>query len=327
MPIISVRSLSKHYLIAEKLPGIRGTFKHFISRKERDVTAVDNINFEIQQGEIVGFIGSNGAGKTTTLKMLCGLIHPSSGSIIVGGYTPIHRDKNFLRQITLVMGQKQQLIWDLPPLDSLRVNAAVYGLNPKEANKRIEELASMLELDSELIRPVRKLSLGQRMKAELLAALLHRPSVLFLDEPTLGLDINAQIRVREFLAKYNQLYGATILLTSHYMGDITSLCKRVLLIHEGMIFYDGELLELTDKVSPTRCVKIELSETIPKEKFVNFGDVIQYHGCFVRILIPRRELTTKLSIILDQFPVRDLEVSDPPIEEMIGKIISTGSIN
>ncbi len=325
MSKISVRSLTKNFLITEKVPGIKGTIKHFFKRRRRKVVAVDQVNFDIEHGEIVGFIGSNGAGKTTTLKMLCGLIHPSSGSINVAGYQPIRRQRNFLSQITLVMGQKQQLIWDLPPLDSLRVNAAVYGLSNKEANKRIDELASMLDLSSELSRPVRKLSLGERMKAELMAALLHRPSVLFLDEPTLGLDINSQIRVRQFLSEYNNKYGATILLTSHYMGDITSLCKRVLLIHRGNIFHDGSLIQLTQKLAPSRCVKIELTEPIPEDSFRPFGEILQYKGHLIRLLIPRSELALNLSSLLDKFPVKDLEVTDPPIEETIGKLLKAGT--
>ena len=326
MPAISVRSLSKSYLIAEKHPGLKGSINHFFSRRVKKVIAVNNLSFEIKQGEIVGFLGSNGAGKTTTLKMLCGLIHPSSGVIEIYGHKPFLRQKTFLRQITLVMGQKQQLIWDLPPLDSLRVNAAIYGLSDTEAKKRIDELATMLELGVELTRPVRKLSLGQRMKAELLAALLHRPTVLFLDEPTLGLDINAQIRVREFLAQYNKKYGATILLTSHYMGDITSLCKRVLLIHQGELFHDGSLNDLTNRLSPKRCIKIELMEDKPLEDFKQFGDVVQHDGRIIRILIPKSKLSSNLSSLLNTFDVKDIEVTDPPIEELIGKILKTGNL-
>ena len=327
MTSISVQSLSKSYLIAEKRPGFKGTIDHFFNRNERNVIAVDNLDFKLEKGEIVGFIGSNGAGKTTTLKMLCGLIYPSAGSITIEGYKPILRQKRFLRKITLVMGQKQQLIWDLPPLDSLKVNAAIYGLSNSEANNRITELADMLGLESELSRPVRKLSLGQRMKAELLASLLHRPSVLFLDEPTLGLDINAQIRVRTFLSEYNEKYGATILLTSHYMGDITSLCKRVMLIHRGKIFYDGSLVQLTEKLSPSRSVSIELSESKPISCFYEFGNVVNYNGNIVNILIPKTQLAENLSKLLNEYPVKDLEVKDPPIEGLIGDLLLSGEIN
>ena len=237
--MIQVEGLSKIYRVAEKQPGLAGTLRHFIRRRTRDVTAVQDVSFRIEPGEMVGFLGANGAGKTTTLKMLCGLIHPSAGEVQVAGHRPQRRQAEFLRRITLVMGQKQQLLWDLPPMDSLRVNAAVYGIPDAVARRRIKELADLLELGEELTRPVRKLSLGQRMKAELLAALLHEPEVLFLDEPTLGLDVNAQARVRQFLAEYNRRTGATVLLTSHYMADITALCPRVLLIHQGRLFHDG----------------------------------------------------------------------------------------
>jgi len=326
MSIISVSSLTKSYKIAEKSPGFKGTLQHFISRRERNVLAVDNLDFEIEEGEVVGFIGSNGAGKTTTLKMLCGLIHPTNGRVNVAGFNPIRRQRSFLCKITLVMGQKQQLIWDLPPLDSLKVNAAVYGLSSREANKRIDELASMLDLDCELSRPVRKLSLGQRMKAELLAALLHRPSVLFLDEPTLGLDINAQIKVRKFLSKYNQKYGATILLTSHYMGDINSLCKRVLLIHQGRIFHDGSLLALTQRLSPCKSVKIALTSPIDIDLIKPLGEVIDFQSNSIQLLIQKENLANQLSVILKCLPVKDLEVKDPPIEELIGRLIHTGTV-
>ena len=197
--LIEVEGLSKTYRVAEKQPGMAGTLRHFVQRRYRDVTAVRDVSFQIAPGEMVGFLGANGAGKTTTLKMLCGLIHPSAGRVVVAGHQPKRRHRDFLQRITLVMGQKQQLIWDLPPLDSLRVNAAVYGISDQLAQRRINVLADLLELGEELTRPVRKLSLGQRMKAELLAALLHEPEVLFLDEPTLGLDVNAQARVRQFL--------------------------------------------------------------------------------------------------------------------------------
>ncbi len=326
MPIISARSVSKIYKVSEKAPGLKGTLKHFFERRIRIIKAVEQLNFEISKGEIVGFIGSNGAGKTTTLKMLCGLIHLSSGSIEVAGHNPEQRDRNFLRQITLVMGQKQQLIWDLPPMDSFRLNAAVYGLSDRETKRRINELSTMLELDNELYRPVRKLSLGQRMKAELLASLLHRPTVLFLDEPTLGLDINSQIRVRQFLAEYNYKYGATILLTSHYMGDITSLCKRVLLIHDGKLFYDGLLSDLTNKLSPYRLVKLSLTDSDSAHFVSQFGQLVEYDDHLVKLLIARENLTEVLTTILNQFKVKDIEVTDPPIEQLIGKLLKSGNI-
>ena len=317
-PIIRASGLSKTYRISEKQPGLAGTIQHLLRRRHRDVLAVDGISFTIEPGEIVGFLGPNGAGKTTTLKMLTGLIHPSGGELEVAGHQPYRRQARFLRQITLVMGNRQQLIWDLPALDSLRVNAAVYGIAEAEAQRRIGQLAEMLELGQELRRPMRKLSLGQRMKAELLAALLHEPAVLFLDEPTLGLDVNAQARVRDFLADYNRRTGATVLLTSHYMGDITALCPRVLLIHQGQLFHDGSLADLTQRLAPCRQVRLELADLHPPEAFAGFGQLEAHQGHLVRLLVPRAQLAEKVAALLERFAVVDLEVSDPPVEELIG---------
>ena len=317
-PIIRARGLSKTYRISEKQPGLAGTIQHLLRRRHRDVLAVDGISFTIEPGEIVGFLGPNGAGKTTTLKMLTGLIHPSGGELEVAGHQPYRRQARFLRQITLVMGNRQQLLWDLPALDSLRVNAAVYGIAEAEAQRRIGQLAEMLELGQELRRPMRKLSLGQRMKAELLAALLHEPAVLFLDEPTLGLDVNAQARVRDFLADYNRRTGATVLLTSHYMGDITALCPRVLLIHQGQLFHDGSLADLTQRLAPCRQVRLELADLHPPEAFAGFGQLEAHQGHLVRLLVPRAQLAEQVAALLERFAVVDLEVSDPPVEELIG---------
>jgi ABC-2 type transport system ATP-binding protein len=319
-PIVVAEGLSKSFRVAVKQPGLAGTLRHLVRREHRDVAAVQGLSFTIRPGEMVGFLGPNGAGKTTTLKMLSGLIHPSAGRVVVAGCVPFRRQEGFLRQITLVMGNRQQLIWDLPPLDSLRVNAAVYGLNEREARRRIDELAEMLELGEELTRPVRKLSLGQRMKAELLAALLHRPAVLFLDEPTLGLDVNAQVRVRDFLADYNRRTGATVLLTSHYMGDITALCERVLLIHDGRLFHDGPLEALTSRLAPCREVRLELRQLLPADTFERYGTVEEHSGHQVRLLIPRDALTERIGALLSRFEVVDLEVRDPPIEELIGRL-------
>ena len=317
-PIIRASGLRKTYRISEKQPGLAGTIQHLLRRRHRDVLAVDGISFTIEPGEIVGFLGPNGAGKTTTLKMLTGLIHPSGGELEVAGHEPFRRQARFLRQITLVMGNRQQLIWDLPALDSLRVNAAVYGIAEAEAQRRIGQLAEMLELGQELRRPMRKLSLGQRMKAELLAALLHEPAVLFLDEPTLGLDVNAQARVRDFLADYNRRTGATVLLTSHYMGDITALCPRVLLIHQGQLFHDGSLADLTQRLAPCRQVRLELADLHPPEAFAGFGQLEAHQGHLVRLLVPRAQLAQQVAALLERFAVVDLEVSDPPVEELIG---------
>ena len=324
MSIIAVNNLSKIYPVAIKQPGLKGTLTHFFRRTYREIKAVQNVSFQIQPGEVVGFLGGNGAGKTTTLKMLTGLIHPSTGEVKVADYTPFRRQPQFLRKTSLVMGQKQQLLWDLPALDSLRINAAVYNISDRVFNQRLKELAAMLDVADKLHQPVRKLSLGERMKAELLAALLHHPQVLFLDEPTLGLDVNAQVAVREFLQQYNQRYGATILLTSHYMADITALCDRVLLIHQGQLIYDGLLEDLLDRFAPYRQVKVELAVALPPEKLIGFGEVESIQGQEVRFIIPREKLTATISHILAQLQVQDLSVSDPPIEEIIGRLFATG---
>jgi ABC-2 type transport system ATP-binding protein len=327
MAIVMARGLRKSFRVADKQPGFSGTMRHLLRRRWIDLEAVREVSFQIEAGEVVGFLGGNGAGKTTTLKLLSGLIHPSGGELEVAGHRPFRRQRAFLEAITLVMGQKQQLIWDLPPLDSLRVNAAVYGIDDQEARRRIGELAEMLELgDAELTRPVRKLSLGQRMKAELLAALLHRPRVLFLDEPTLGLDVNAQARVRTFLADYNQLTGATVLLTSHYMADITALCPRVLLIHRGQLFYDGALAALGERLAPWRQVRLELAAPMAADRLGSYGEIEQLDGAAVRLLIPKERLTTTLNRLLAELPVLDLEVNYPPIEELIGRLFVEGAV-
>ncbi|MBO1066826.1 MULTISPECIES: ATP-binding cassette domain-containing protein [Nostocales] len=324
MSMIIAEKLNKFYPVSTKQPGIQGTINHFFRRTYRSIPAVQDITFTIETGEIVGFLGPNGAGKTTTLKMLTGLIHPSEGTVKVGGFIPFNRQEAFLQKITLVMGQKQQLIWDLPALDSLRINAAVYNISDKEFQRRVGELTEMLALEGKLTQPVRKLSLGERMKAELLAALLHRPQVLFLDEPTLGLDVNAQVGVRNFLKEYNQLYRATILLTSHYMADITALCERVLLIHQGKLMYDGRLDGLLENFAPYREIHVELAQELPLEKLMSYGDVQMLEGRAVRFIVQQETMTRTVSQILADLEVIDLTVTEPPIEEVIGRVFQRG---
>lgn len=326
MSIIQVHNLTKVYPIAFKEPGLAGTFKHFFQRQYKYIEAVKGVSFELEPGEVVGFLGPNGAGKTTTLKMLTGLIQPSQGEARVAGHVPFRRERAFLQRISLVMGQKQQLIWDLPALDSLKINAAIYGIGATEAQGRIDELAEMLNLGRQLQQPVRKLSLGERMKAELLAALLHRPTVLFLDEPTLGLDVNAQEAVRQFLRDYNGRYNATLLLTSHYMADITALCKRVLLIHQGQLIYDGSLEGLMDKFSPCRAVQLDLARRYDRPQLEQYGLVEQLEGQSVRLLVERDRLTQTVSKLLAELEVVDLSVTDPPIEEIIGQVFEQGVV-
>ncbi|MBD2018498.1 ATP-binding cassette domain-containing protein [Microcoleus sp. FACHB-53] len=327
MSIVVVENLSKVYPVAVKEPGIKGTLAHFLRRTYRSVKAVQDVSFEIEMGEVVGFLGPNGAGKTTTLKMLTGLIHPSSGRVRVANHVPFRRQTDFLKKITLVMGQKQQLLWDLPALDSLKINAAVYGISDRDFQYRVGELTEMLSLEGKLTQPVRKLSLGERMKAELLAALLHQPQLLFLDEPTLGLDINAQVGVRDFLREYNQRTGATILLTSHYMADITALCQRVLLIYAGQLIYDGSLEGLVDRFAPYREVQVELAEPLPEEKLSTYAEVEAIEGREVRFLVKRDVLTSTVSQILAELEVMDLSVTEPPIEEVIGRVFRAGVVS
>ncbi|MEK0179945.1 MAG: ATP-binding cassette domain-containing protein [Oscillatoriales cyanobacterium] len=326
MPIILVEDLSKVYPIAIKEPGLKGTMQHFFKRTYRNVKAVEGVSFSIEPGEVVGFLGANGAGKTTTLKMLTGLIYPSTGTVKVCDRIPFRRESDFLQKITLVMGQKQQLIWDLPVLDSLRINAAVYGIPEKDYRLRVGELTEMLSLEGKLNQAVRKLSLGERMKAELMAALLHQPEVLFLDEPTLGLDINAQFSVRKFLGEYNERYQATVLLTSHYMADITALCKRVLLIHEGQLIYDGNLDGLLDRFAPYRQVQVELANPLSQDRAAAYGEVESMEGQSVRFLVKREELMVGVAKMLAELEVVDLTVTDPPIEEVIGRVFRTGKV-
>jgi len=326
MSAIRVRGLSKSYRVAVKQPGLRGALRHLLARAEREIHAVRAVDFDVEPGEMVGFLGANGAGKTTTLKMLTGLIRPSSGQASVAGQVPFERKRAFLQDITLVMGQKQQLIWDLPALDSLAVNAAVYEIPAHEARTRIAELAEMLSITGQLSQAVRKLSLGERMKCELLAALLHRPRILLLDEPTLGLDVNAQEAVRRFLREYNQRHSATVLLTSHYMADIVALCPRVLLIHEGQLMYDGSLSGLVERFAPYRELRLELAQPLELSELQRFGEVETLDGLSAVLIIERSELMSTVARVLAELKPRDLAVSEPPVERVVGKLFMAGSL-
>jgi ABC-2 type transport system ATP-binding protein len=327
MPIIDVQALFKSFRVSATEPGYLNALRHFFRRKYRLVEAVKPLSFQIESGEVVGFLGPNGAGKTTTLKMLSGLLHPSGGTVRVADHIPFRRQRAFLKSITLVMGNKQQLIWDLPALETFRINGAIYDITDGELQNRIEELSTMLALERKhLTQPVRKLSLGERMKCELLASLLHHPAVLFLDEPTLGLDVNAQTAVRTFLRDYNRKYNATILLTSHYMADITALCKRVLLIHQGKLFYDGALAAIVDRFSPYREVKLDFTDVVARTVLDAFGEVVTAEGRSASFLIRREALTATVNRMMAGLPIADLTITEPPIENIIGELFTQGSM-
>ena len=317
---IAVRDLSKHYLVHEKEPGLAGSLKAFVSRKTRAVQAVNGVSFDLAAGEMVGFLGPNGAGKTTTLKMLSGLLHPTSGSVSVLGFEPRKRRRDFLRAITLVMGQKQQLLWDLPALDSFLVNQAIYEIPQAQFDATMREFDEVLDLGGILRKQVRKLSLGERMKCELAAALLHRPKVLFLDEPTIGLDVNMQLRIREFVREYNARYGATVILTSHYMADVTALCRRILVIDAGELVFDGDLAALAERGSAHKTVKLQLAAPATELELARYGRLVALDGLSAELEIPRAEVSARAAGLLAHLQVADLTVEDPPIEAVIGKL-------
>lgn len=320
MPIISVDHLKKYYQVHHKEPGITGSLMSFVRRKYRDVKAVDDISFGIDAGEIVGFLGPNGAGKTTTLKMLSGLLYPTAGSARVLGFVPNERRPEYLRQITLVMGQKQQLSWDLPAIETFLVNQAIYEIPQDQYRATLDELSELLDLAPLLKKQVRKLSLGERMKCELAAALLHRPRVLFLDEPTIGLDVTMQTKIRQFIGEYNRRHGATVLLTSHYMADVTALCRRVIVIDHGKLMYDGSLDELAARIAPHKLVRVELFRTLNGENLTQYGEVLKARGQRVELLVPRAQTAETAARILSELPVADVTIEDPPIEDVISRV-------
>lgn len=318
--VISVSHLSKYYQVYKKEPGFVGSIKSLVSRKYETVKAVDDISFEIGRGELVGFIGPNGAGKTTTLKCLSGLLYPTSGLLSVLGYTPLKRQKDFLRQISLVMGQKNQLWWDLPALDSLLLNKEIYEISEQKFQEVVYELSKLLDADSLLKVPVKKLSLGERMKMELIASLVHSPKVLFLDEPTIGLDVVMQKKLREFIKTYNLHYKATIILTSHYMADVEALCKRVIVINRGRILFDGLLSDLVKKYAPYKIISVIFANYVDPKKIENFGEVKKFHYPEL-VLSTSKENSNKVAAkILKNFPVEDITIEDPQIEDVIREV-------
>ncbi len=296
---IEVDKLVKEYRVHERAAGAWASVRSLFRRRYRTMRAVDELSFAIAAGERVGFLGPNGAGKTTTLKVLAGLLHPTSGTVRVDGFDPRRRDFDFLRSITLVMGQKQQLLWDLPPVDTFAMNRAIYDIPKPAFDETMGELVTLLELGDLVKRPTRQLSLGERMKCELVAALLHRPRVLFLDEPTIGLDVSMQATLRRFVRDYNERFGATVLLTSHYMDDVAALCPRVVVIDKGHLTYDGPLNELVRKVRPQKRIIVRLSD-----------------GTQETCDVPAAELQATIARIIAR-GVADLTVEDPPLEDVM----------
>jgi ABC-2 type transport system ATP-binding protein len=315
--IIHIQDLSKTYMVNQQEAGTTTTYRGIFHRKKIEVRAVDDISFNMAPGEIVGFLGPNGAGKTTTLKMLSGLLYPTGGTATVLGYIPWKRDKSFLRQITLVMGQRNQLIWDIPPIHSFELNRVIYRIPPDDYRSILKELTELLELEPLLTKPVRNLSLGERMKCEIAAALLHRPQVVFLDEPTIGLDVTMQRRIRAFIAEYNKRFGATVLMTSHYMADVEALCKRVVVIHHGHLLFDGELALLLQKFTSHKTIVIQLGEC--QVDLNTYGEVLSCEDGRYTLRVPKAETARITERLLADLPVVDLLVEDPPIEEVIDR--------
>ncbi len=323
-PIIHVRDLRKVYTVHEREAGALAALRGLVRRRTHDVAAVDRISFDIWPGEVVGFLGPNGAGKTTTLKMLAGLLYPTSGEVTVLGHVPSRREKEFLRQITLVMGQRSQLVWDIPAIDSFELNRAIYRIPADDYRRTVADLSELLDLGPLLNRPVRNLSLGERMKCEMAIALLHRPRVLFLDEPTIGLDVTMQRRIRAFISEYNARYGATVLLTSHYMADVEALCRRVIVIHHGRLLFDGDLSELVQRVSPYKTVIVEL-EGQPGD-LREYGEVVSSDGNQVTLRVLKSQTASVTGRLLAEQPVVDLTVEDPPIDGVIEQVFTQETV-
>jgi ABC-2 type transport system ATP-binding protein len=323
--MIDVEHLSKHYRVHRREPGLRAALRSLVRRPTEVVKAVDGVSFHIAAGERVGFLGPNGAGKTTTLKVLSGLLHPTAGHVAVAGYTPKERSRSFLQQITLVMGQKQQLLWDLPPSETFLLNRAIYDIPRAQYDETVSELTDLLGLAGLLGKPTRQLSLGERMKCELAVALLHRPRVLFLDEPTIGLDVTMQATVRGFVRAYNERFGATVLLTSHYMDDVAALCPRVLVIDHGHLIYDGSLGELVRRVRPDKRVLLRLSQPVEARDLQRLGTVVSHSDAQAVLQVSQTELQAAVQRALAQLPIVDMTVEDPPLEEVMRELFQRGA--
>jgi ABC-2 type transport system ATP-binding protein len=319
---IEVDQLVKHYKVHKRPPGMLAAMRSLFRRKYETVQAVESLSFSIAAGERVGFLGPNGAGKTTTLKVLSGLLHPTSGSVRVAGHLPKKRERAFLESITLIMGQKQQLIWDLPPGETFALNAALYDVPKARFQETLKELTELLDLGPLVGKPTRQLSLGERMKCELAAALLHRPRVLFLDEPTIGLDVSMQVTVREFIRSYNQRHGATVILTSHYMQDVTALCPRVIVIDHGKLIYDGDLQALVRRVTPDKRVHVKLTQPVEAADLQRYGAVIEHDAVHAVVTVAQPALRDAVAAMLAALPILDLTVEDPPLEDVMRQLFA-----
>ncbi len=324
MPVIEVSGLTKTFRTYKKQPGFRGALRGLLKREYETVAAVNEVSFQIEPGELVGFLGPNGAGKTTTLKMLSGLLFPSGGSAKVLGYVPWERHDGYRRQFALLLGQKNQLWWDLPARESLELNAKIYGIPNDRFERTVTEMTELLQVRDKLNVSVRELSLGERMKMELIAALLHQPKVLFLDEPTIGLDVVSQKTVREFLRQYNQTHQTTILLTSHYMADIQALCQRVIIIDHGKIFFDGRLSDVVDRFADFKHITIHCdgAEGCPAEGLTKYGEVVERTAESVKLKVKRDRVIPACKGLLDELPVRDIDIEEVPIEDVIRQIFA-----
>jgi ABC-2 type transport system ATP-binding protein len=320
--MIRVRGLKKHYRVHRRAPGLRAAITSLVRREYSWVKAVDGIDFAIQPGERVGFLGPNGAGKTTTLKMLSGLLYPTSGELSVDGHLPQSRETVFLKKIMLVMGQKQQLLWDLPPSETFELNRAIYDVPWPEYRERLAHLTKLLELDELVSKPTRQLSLGERMKCELAAALIHGPRVLFLDEPTIGLDVSMQVVMRDFIRSYNERFGATLILTSHYMDDVAALCPRVIVIDKGQLSYDGRLDELVQRIRPEKRLTLRFSQPVAREQVADLGQIIKHESAEVILQVPNDRVNAAVGAALARLPVQDLNVENPPLEEVMSELFA-----
>ena len=322
--MIEVDRLRKWYRVHRRAPGLAAALRSLFHRSYEDVKAVEDVSFSISAGERVGFLGPNGAGKTTTLKVLSGLLHPTEGRVAVAGFVPRERARGFLEQITLVMGQKQQLLWDLPPSETFLLNRAIYDIPRKQYDATVAELTELLDLAPLLGKPTRQLSLGERMKCELAVALLHRPKVLFLDEPTIGLDVSMQATVRGFVRAYNERFGATVLLTSHYMEDVAALCPRVMVIDKGRMIYDGGLSDLVRRVRPDKRMLLRLSRPVERRDLEALGSVIEHGDAQAISQVSQDALQPAVARALSSLPLTDLTVEDPPLEEVMRDLFAQG---